>query len=193
MVKNTVIRLLRIAFVTTICVLLAVPANAQMTSQQFTWLEGVLRSNATTRSVNLTPPDDQFAGSPLPNLAGVVRSMRGSSRTESVNTAVDKLLAEIPPLQQSGQKGEVRRRLLHAFTLLSNKAWTPHAEYGASLELRGAPAVIDLSKPLAAQLTQTFSARPASSSALQLRLTVNEFAFDESGRVIDNSRTLKTL
>ena len=169
-------------------------SNAQMSAQQFAWLEAVLRSSAVNRSVNLAPPDDQFLGSPLPNLAGVVRSLRGSSRSESVNAAVDKLLAEIPPLQQSGQqKGEVRRRLLHAFTLLSTKAWTPEAEYGASLELRGAPSVIDLSKPLTAQLTQAFSAQPPSSSALQMRLLVREFAFEESGRVIENSRILKVI
>jgi len=149
---------------------IAETASAQMSPQQFASLEGVLRSSAVNRSVNLTPPDDPFPGSPLPNLAGVVRSLRGSSRSELVNTTVDKLLAEIPPLQQSGQKGEVRRRLLHAFTLLTAKAWTPQAEYGASLELRGAPSIIDLSKPLTAQLTQAFSAQPPSSSALQMRL-----------------------
>jgi predicted peptidase len=83
--------------------------------------------------------------------------------------------------------------LLHAFTLLTAKAWTPQAEYGASLELRGAPSIIDLSKPLTAQLTQAFSVQPPSSSALQMRLLVREFAFEESGRVIDNSRILKVL
>jgi hypothetical protein len=172
---------------------LAAPLAAQMSPQHFAWVDSVLRSNHAVRAVNLTPSDQQFMGSPMPGLSGVVRSLRSSSRSENVNKTVDGLLAEVQPLQQAGNNSEVRRKLMHAWTLLQRKSWDSKAEFGASLSLRGAPAVLDLSKPLAGQLIQTFPARPESSSALRLRLSVGEFALDDTGLLIDNPKIVKSL
>jgi len=164
-----------------------------MSPQYFAYIESILRSNTTVEAINLSPLDEQFPGDTLPNFSAVVRSLRGASRVEAVNNAVDKLLSEIQPLQQSGNNAEVRRRLTNAYTLLKRKQWNAKAEYSASLELRNAPMIADGSKTFAGQLGQLFMVKPSSATGLSLQLSLTEFAMDEDGLTIDNPKVVKVL
>jgi poly(3-hydroxybutyrate) depolymerase len=113
----------------------------------------------------------------LPALSQALRTLQANLKVaESVKAQVDKLAAEATSLQNAGNGGEARRRLLHAITVQRGLPWDEKAEFSGSLALRTNMIVADSSRSFYALLTQTYWAPYAAPAGLRLRVTIADFA-----------------
>ena len=95
---------------------------------------------------------------------------------DSIKAQVDKLAAEATSLQNAGNGGEARRRLLHAIAVQRGLPWDQKAEFSGSLALSTTMTVTDSSRPFYARLTQKYWAPYAAPGGLRLRVTIADFA-----------------
>ena len=110
-------------------------------------------------------------------LSQALRTLQTNMKVaDSVKAQVDKLAAEATSLQNTGNGGEARRRLLHAIAVQRGLPWDQKAEFSGSLALSTAMTVTDSSRPFYAQLTQKYWAPYAAPSGLRLRVTIADFA-----------------
>jgi poly(3-hydroxybutyrate) depolymerase len=110
-------------------------------------------------------------------LSQALRTLQTNMKVaDSVKAQVDKLTDEATSLQNAGNGGEARRRLLRAIAVQRGLPWDEKSEFGGSLLLRTAMTVSDSSRPFYAQLTRAYWAPSAAPSGLRLRVTVADFA-----------------
>ena len=84
---------------------------------------------------------------------------------------VDKAIAEA---RRAGNVGEQRRQLAKGMLLLDTQAWTPQADYRASLALRAERTVIDSSVPYAIRLEQIYRPAIELTPALTTKVTIRK-------------------
>jgi poly(3-hydroxybutyrate) depolymerase len=88
-----------------------------------------------------------------------LRELEHSSPVSNeVKAQAEKLVAEARPLQASGQTGEARRRLAHAFVLLKGQSWDAKEEYLWSLSLRPEAVAADPARPLVTKIVEDYPA-----------------------------------
>jgi poly(3-hydroxybutyrate) depolymerase len=110
------------------------------------------------------------------SLSQILRTLQTNLKvSESVKAEVDKLVAEAASLQNAGNAGEARRRLVHAIALQRGLPWDNKAEFAGSLLLRTSTMVVDSSRTFYAQLTQGYWAPYAAPKGLQLHVSLVSF------------------
>src|SRR5579863_4901380 len=102
------------------------------------------------------------------SLSAAVRTLRRSA-TGDVATQVDKLVSEAGP---GATRGEARRKLANAWTLLKSEPWDKKAEYQWSLALRPDAVVADSSLPFMIRLSQVYPASYTGTEALKLKVSL---------------------
>jgi poly(3-hydroxybutyrate) depolymerase len=123
-------------------------------------------------------------------LSQILRTLQTNMKvSENVKAQVDKLAAEVAPLQSAGNAGEARRRLLHAIAVQRGLPWDHKAEFTVSLLLRTNMVVTDSSRPFYAQLTQGYGAPYTSANGLRLHVTLADFA--APGKVVRDLGTFE--
>jgi poly(3-hydroxybutyrate) depolymerase len=123
-------------------------------------------------------------------LSQILRTLQNNMKVaDNVKAEVDKLAAEATPLQNAGNAGEARRRLLHAIAVQRGLPWNEKAEFAGSLVLRTNMVVSDSSRTFYAQLTQGYDAPSKTASGLRLHATLADFA--APGKVIRDLGTFE--
>jgi poly(3-hydroxybutyrate) depolymerase len=113
----------------------------------------------------------------VPALGQALRTLQANMQVAgAVKAEVDALAREAAASQSAGNAGAARRVLLHALAVQRGLRWDEKAEFGGSLRLRTNATVTDSSRPLYAQLTQTYWAPYAAPSGLRMRVTIADFA-----------------
>jgi poly(3-hydroxybutyrate) depolymerase len=113
--------------------------------------------------------------------------------TGALKTSIDSLDALITDAGRVGRTGELRRLYAHGTALLRNRAWTPEAEYAASLVLRTERQVIDPARPWSARLEQIFAPSIALQRSPIARVTLRQRQGRELTAPLAVVRTLATL
>ncbi|HEX6162275.1 MAG TPA: alpha/beta fold hydrolase [Vicinamibacterales bacterium] len=85
--------------------------------------------------------------------------------------AVDKAIADA---RRGGNTGEVRRQIARGMTLLNKEAWTPQADFRASLALRSERTVVDSTVPYAIRLEQIYRPAIELSPALTAKMSIRK-------------------
>src|SRR5262249_49625958 len=96
----------------------------------------------------------------LPNINSLsvrYNSLKTAAKaTGELKAQLDEVDKAIADARRAGNLGEQRRQMAKGMLLLDKQAWTPQADYRASLALRSERTVIDSSVPYAIRLEQIY-------------------------------------
>lgn len=110
-------------------------------------------------------------------LSAILRTLRTATKvSDEVKARAEGLSKEGASRQAAGATGEARMLLSQAAALLLGRPWGAREEFAASLALRPAAIVADLSEPLVGHLSQTYPAGYPGATHLRLRLSLAEAA-----------------
>lgn len=104
--------------------------------------------------------------------------------------AVDRDLVEATRL---GRTGEIRRLLAKGTSLLAGRAWTPAAEFSASLVIRTPAVVFDSARPHVIRLEQIFSPAIELAGPLTAKVSLRERSQAPAGQPVRPGVSLKEL
>jgi hypothetical protein len=114
----------------------------------------------------------------LPNINSLsvrYNSMKTAEKaTGELKAQLDEVDKAIADARRGGNLGEVRRQIAKGLTLLNKEAWTPHADYRASLALRSDRTVVDSSLPYAVRLEQIYRPATELSPALTTKVSIRK-------------------
>ena len=114
----------------------------------------------------------------LPNLSSLTvryNSMKTAAKADGeLKAQLDEVDKAIADARRGGNTGEIRRQLAKGFLLLGNEAWTPQADYRASLALRSDRTVVDSSAPYAIRLEQIYRPAIELSPALTTKVSIRK-------------------
>jgi predicted esterase len=114
----------------------------------------------------------------LPNINSLsvrYNSMKTAEKaTGELKAQLDDVDKAIADARRTGNLGEVRRQIAKGMTLLNKEAWTPHADYRASLALRSDRTVVDSSVPYAIRLEQIYRPATELSPALTTKVSIRK-------------------
>jgi dienelactone hydrolase len=140
---------------------------------KFRILPAVLLVTAVVRAQGPQAPSNPDPQTDTQTLAAAARNLaRNSKVADDIKAQADKLITDGAALQNSGQTGEMRRKLGNAITLLNGQAWDPKAELAWSLALRLDDQVADSSLPVVARISQLYGTSYRPTHSLQFRATL---------------------
>lgn len=114
----------------------------------------------------------------LPNINSLqvrYNSLKTGAKAEGeLKAQLDEVDKAIADARRAGNVGEQRRQLAKGMLLLDKQAWTPQADYRASLALRSERTVIDSSVPYAIRLEQIYRPSIELTPALTTKVTIRK-------------------
>ena len=114
----------------------------------------------------------------LPNINSLsvrYNSLKTAAKAEGeLKAQLDEVDRAIGDARRGGHTGEVRRQIAKGMALLNKEAWTPQADYRASLALRSERTVVDSSLPYAVRLEQIYRPATELSPALTTKVSLRK-------------------
>jgi len=131
----------------------------------------------TLAAVFLLVPALAF-GQALPNINSLsvrYNSLKNAAKaTGELKAQLDEVDKAIADARRAGNAGEQRRQYAKGMLLLDKQAWTPQADYRASLALRSERTVIDSAVPYAVRLEQIYRPAIELTPALTTKVTIRK-------------------